>query len=148
MSDGPSTMSNGTGSGDSDNTTLLPATTPPSVPINTKDESSWKVAITTIIIVLVLFVLILALVAFLTGLLLRRKRKKKCHPIAPDSPELPEVEPHLPLQAVQVPSDGTSLPMEEFTTVQLGGPVDVIPHPRNQVMGLVMDDSPTSTLTS
>ena len=32
MSDGPSTMSNGTGSGDSDNTTLLPATTPPSVP--------------------------------------------------------------------------------------------------------------------
>ena len=49
-----------------------------------------------------------------------------------------EVEPHLPLQAVQVPSDGTSLPMEEFTTVQLGGPVDVIPHPRNQVMGLVM----------
>ncbi|XP_065898268.1 uncharacterized protein [Dysidea avara] len=148
MSDGPSTMSNGTGSGDSDNTTLLPATTPPNVPINTKDESSWKVAITTIIIVLVLFVLILALVAFLTGLLLRRKRKKKCHPIAPDSPELPEVEPHLPLQAVQVPSDGTSLPMEEFTTVQLGGPVDVIPHPRNQVMGLVMDDSPTSTLTS
>jgi len=43
------------------------------------------------------------------------------------------VEPHLPLQV-----DETSLPVEEFTTVKLGGPADVIPHPRNQVTGLVM----------
>jgi len=48
------------------------------------------------------------------------------------------VEPHLPLQAIQVLGDETSLPVEEFTTVKHGGPADVIPHPRNQVMGLVM----------
>jgi len=44
------------------------------------------------------------------------------------------VEPHLPQQVVQ--GDEMSLPLEEFTTVQLGGPVDVEPHPRNPVTWL------------
>jgi len=39
---------------------------------------------------------------------------------------------------VQGFDDKKSYPVEEFTTVKCGGPVNVIPHPRNQMVGLVM----------
>ncbi|XP_065888179.1 uncharacterized protein [Dysidea avara] len=136
------------------NTTTIPlrTNTPPTLPSEVDTKDGTEGGVIAAIIISSVALLIVSLLLLLVWLW-RRKYKKKKQVTPKDQPEMPfQHEPHPP-EPVELDDDDDddgdgemSLPQPEYSTVRVGGPVDVYPLPvPMHVLPTAMGDSSSST---